>query len=65
MDIKELDTKDLGDIRGSLESIKNLAATGMLLIDMSKTELLPTILEDLLEHSQRLTLEYSTVEESL
>jgi len=54
---------DVIDIRGNLETIKNLAAIGMVMIDLGKTEFIPTILEDLYEHSQRLTLEYASVEE--
>lgn len=51
------------DVKGSLETIKNLAAIGMILIDLGKLEYIPTILEDVYEHSQRLTIDYASVEE--
>lgn len=54
---------DKEDIRGYLETISHLAAIGMILIDLSKEEHIPTILEEIFEHSQRLTLEYASVEE--
>ena len=56
---KELDNTD---IKGNLETIKHLAQIGMMLIDLSKDEHLPTILEEIYEHAQRLTLEYAVVE---
>ena len=50
------------DIKGSLETISNLALIGMMCIDLSKTQFIPTILEDIYEHSQRLTMEYASDE---
>lgn len=47
------------DIKGSLETIEHLAQIGQLLIDQNRHEHIPTILEDIWEHSQRLTLEYA------
>ena len=51
------------DIKGNLETIEHLAQIGMLLIDLGKNEHIPTVLEDLQEHIQRLVLEYAVVEE--
>ena len=50
------------DVRGNLETIEHLARIGMLLIDLNKLEHIPTILEDIFEHSQRLVLEYASKE---
>ena len=47
------------DIKGNLETIEHLAQIGQLLIDLGKQEHIPTVLEDICEHSQRLTLEYA------
>lgn len=54
---------DRVDIKGNLETIEHLAQIGQLLIDLEKDEHIPTILEDIHEHSQRLTLEYAVKEE--
>jgi len=54
---------DKVDIAGNLETIEHLAQIGQLLIEQNRNEHVPTILEDIFEHSQRLTLEYATVEE--
>lgn len=51
------------DIRGNLETIEHLAQIGMLMIDQNYPQHIPTILEDICEHSQRLTLEYAVVQE--
>lgn len=51
------------DISGNLETISNLARIGMLLIELGKHELIPTVLEDVYEHSQRLVDEYAVVKE--
>ena len=47
------------DIKGNLETIEHLAQIGQLLIDQNRQEHIPTILEDIFEHAQRLTLEYA------
>ena len=57
---KELDNVD---IRGNLETIAHLAQVGMIMIDLGKNEHIPTILEDLQEHIQRLVLDYAVVED--
>lgn len=51
------------DVKGNLETIAHLAEIGMLLVDLDKMQHIPTILEDVLEHSQRLVLEYAVKEE--
>jgi len=51
------------DIRGNLETIEHLAQIGMMLIDLSRREHIPTILEDIYEHAQRLTFEYAAKED--
>lgn len=50
------------DIRGSLETISNLALLGMMCVDQGKRQFIPTLLEDIFEHSQRLTEEYAVEE---
>jgi len=47
------------DIGGNLETIAHLAMIGMILINLNKQEHIPTILEDIYEHAQRLTFEYA------
>ena len=54
---------DIVDIGGNLETISNLALIGIILIQVGKVDLIPTILEDLMGHIQRLTLEYAVKEE--
>lgn len=54
---------DNADIKGHLETIEHLAQIGQFLIDHEKNEHIPTILEDICAHSQRLTLEYAVAEE--
>ena len=51
------------DIRGNLETISNLALIGMMCIDLGKHNFIPTILEDIYEHSQRLVDEYAVIRE--
>ena len=51
--------EDIVDNSGNLETIMNLSAIGILLLNLGKIDLIPTILEDIYEHSQRLTLEYA------
>ena len=51
------------DVRGNLETISNLSLIGMFLLDQGKLEFIPTLLEDIYEHSQRLTMDYAQVEE--
>ncbi len=58
--MSEIDIKDVG---GYLESIRNLADIGIILINLGKVTLVPTILEEIQEHSQRLAMEYTIVEE--
>jgi len=48
------------DIKGNLETIEHLAQIGIMLIILSKREHIPTILELIHEHAQRLALEYAT-----
>jgi len=52
------------DISGNLETISNLSRIGMLLIQLGKQEYIPTILDDVYEHSQRLVDEYAVVREA-
>ena len=54
---------DKVDVKGNLETIEHLAQIGQLLIDLERYEHIPTVLEDICEHSQRLTLEYAVKEE--
>jgi len=56
-------TLDKIDIKGTLETIEHLAQIGQLLMDLERHEYMPTILEDIGEHSQRLMLEYAVKEE--
>jgi hypothetical protein len=51
------------DIKGNLETIEHLAQIGQLLVEQDRKEHIPTILEDIYEHSQRLTFEYAVAEE--
>jgi len=52
------------DIKGNLETISNLALIGIYLIDQDKKGFIPTLLEDIFEHSQRLVDDYAIVKES-
>ncbi len=58
--MSEIDREDVG---GYLESIRSLATIGIILIQLGKVNLIPTILEEISEHSQRLTLDYAVAEE--
>ena len=51
------------DVGGNLETIEHLAQIGQLLIHLELYEHIPTILEVIHEHAQRLTLEYAVAEE--
>jgi len=53
---------DVIDVKGNLESIRNLADIGMMMIDLNKLQYVPTLLEDIMEHAQRLVIEYASVE---
>ena len=57
---EEIDTVD---IRGSLETVANLALLGIMCINLGEYRFIPTLLEDICEHSQRLTLEYAATKE--
>ena len=51
------------DIAGSLETIEHLAQIGQRLVKQDRKEHIPTILEDIYEHAQRLAFEYAVAEE--
>lgn len=63
MVVKELVGVERTDVRGSLETVEHLAQIGIIMIDMNLFQHIPTILEDMLEHIQRLVLEYAVVED--
>ena len=46
------------DVSGTLETIEHLAQIGQMLVVQGNHIHMPTILEDIFEHAQRLTLEY-------
>lgn len=60
---RRLGTIDDIDIRGNLETISNLALVGMMCVDLGKHMFIPTILEVLYEHIQRLVDEYAVARE--
>ncbi len=61
--VRRLGTIDKVDVAGNLETIEHLAQIGQLLVEQELYQHIPTILEDIFEHSQRLTLEYAVKEE--
>ena len=54
---------DIADVRGSLETIANFALLGIMCINLGEYRFIPTLLEDICKHSQRLTLEYAVAKE--
>jgi len=60
---RKLGSIDFIDIRGHLETIGHLAQIGIIMIDLSFEQHIPTILEDICAHSERLTLEYAVKED--
>jgi len=58
-----LDKEGLEDIEGYLETIANLAQVGRILIADGEAGFIPTILEDICEHSERLVWDYAVVKE--
>ncbi len=54
---------DIVDIEGNLETIEHLAQMGQLLSRLGLWHHIPTILEIIQEHIQRLVLEYAVVED--
>jgi len=56
---------DLEGLKGYLETIRNLSICADLLIDSKRQELLPTILEDILENSQCVAENYCVIHDKL
>lgn len=52
------------DIKGNLETVSNLSKLGMRCVDMSWDEFIPTLLEDLFEHIQRLVDDYAVARDA-